>query len=245
MIEVHGIFAVRAQLREGANRARCLYIQKGRRDARINELISLAREQGIRYQAVEAAWFRRRLNGDELHQGVLLESQAVPLVREDEFFNMLPGLTRPVTVLVLDGVTDPRNLGACLRTANAAGVQAVILPKRRSAPINGIVLKTAQGGVESLRIVEVTNLARTLKRLADAGLWLVGTDEDARLAYVDASLDGDAAIILGSEDKGLRRLTREACDQLIAIPMHGSVESLNVSVAAGVILFERVRQLAL
>ena len=107
------------------------------------------------------------------------------------------------------------------------------------------MLKTAQGGAESLRIVEVTNLARTLKRLAEAGLWLVGTDEDARIAYVDANLDGDAAIILGSEDKGLRRLTREACDQLVAIPMHGSVESLNVSVATGVILFERVRQLAL
>ena len=143
---------------------------------------------------------------------------------------------------MLDGITDPRNLGAILRSANAASVDAVILPKRRTAPLNEAALKTAQGGVEGLCIVHVTNLARTLRWLKERGVWVVGAADTADVDWHHVDADVPLAVVLGSEDKGLRRLTRELCDQLVRIPMGGSVSSLNVSVAAGVLLFEVVRQ---
>lgn len=245
MSDVIGIQAVRAALRGDSQRARCLYVARGRRDARMNELISMAKDAGVRFQLVEAAWFRRRA-GDVAHQGVLLESHAHEMLSEDDLFGDWAALPADPLLLVLDGITDPRNFGACLRTANGAGVDAVIVPKRKSAPLSPVALKTAQGGVEDLRIVEVTNLARTLAALQARNVWIVGADGDAPGDYTRVDYTGPMAIVMGSEGKGLRRLTREHCDVLVNIPMHGSVSSLNVSVATGILLFEarRVRAAA-
>ena len=145
-------------------------------------------------------------------------------------------------LLVLDGVTDPRNLGACLRSANAAGVDAVLLPKRHSAPLNAAALKTAAGGAESLKLVEVTNLARRLAWLKDQGIWIIGAAGEGKLQWNTVDLTVGCALVVGSEDRGLRALTEKCCDQLVHIPMSGTVSSLNVSVACGVLLFEAVRQ---
>jgi 23S rRNA (guanosine2251-2'-O)-methyltransferase len=241
MSDVFGIQAVRSVLREDPDRARRLYIQRGRRDARVSELISLARDAGVRHQATEPQWFRRRL-GDAAHQGVLLECHEVSLAGMEDLLQRWDSLGAAPLLLILDGVTDPRNFGACLRSASGAGVDAVVIPKRNSAPLSAVALKTAQGGVEDLFIVEVTNLARAMKTLREHQVWIVGTDGDAPSAYTEMSCDGPLAIVMGSEDKGLRRLTREHCDQLVHIPMHGSVTSLNVSVATGVLLYEARRQ---
>ena len=241
MDEVIGIQAARALLRENAQRGRCLYIQRGRRDARMNELISMAKDAGVRFQVVDDAWFRRRA-ADLKHQGVLLECHAQELADEQALKTAWPNFGERPLVLVLDGVTDPRNLGACLRTANAAGVDAVILPKRNSAPLSAVALKTAQGGAEDLFIVQVTNLARCLTWLREQGVWLLGADGDGDQVWHAMDSSVPLGLVMGSEAKGLRRLTRSLCDQLVSIPMLGAVESLNVAVATGVLLFEVVRQ---
>ena len=244
MNDVVGIQAVRAVLSESPDRGRCLHLQQGRRDSRINELIGLARSAGVRFQTVPGSFFSRRLDEQALAgcQGVLLECRAMKTFKEANLFEHLATLESPALLLVLDGLTDPRNLGACLRTANAAGVDAVIIPKRQSAPINDVALKTAQGGAEELFIVEVTNLARVLKAIKAEGIWVVGTDGDSSATYTQPDMTVPTAIVMGSEGSGLRRLTRELCDHLVSIPMGGSVSSLNVSVACGVLLFEVVRQ---
>ena len=241
MSDVVGIQAVRSVLRDTPGRARCLYVARGRRDSRVNELIGLARDAGVRHQTVERSWLQRRASG-AVHQGVLLECHELELAREPQLYERWDQLGDSPLLLILDGVTDPRNLGACLRSANAAGVSAVLLPKRRSAPLTPAALKAAQGGVEDLLIVEVTNLARTLRKLADLGVWIIGAAGEAQDAYTQMRADGPVALVMGGEADGLRRLTREHCDQLVRIPMHGTVTSLNVSVAAGVLLFELVRR---
>ena len=190
MSDVVGILAVRTVLRSSPELARCLYVQKGRRDARVNELIGMAREQGIRFQTVEAAWFKRRVTDGEAHQGVLLEQRPMSLPTEEDLLSASENWPKPRTILVLDGVTDPRNIGACLRTANGAGVQALVLPKRKSGSLNAAALKTAQGGQEGVMVVEVTNLARFLKHTRDAGFWLIGTDGDTDQVHFDADLEG-------------------------------------------------------
>ncbi len=241
MSDAIGFQAVRAVLQEAPGRARQLFVQRGRRDARVNEVIALAKAAGVRFQSKEAAWFKQRV-ADGAHQGVLLECHELSLWTESELFADWASLPDKPLLLVLDGVTDPRNFGACLRTANGAGVDAVLFPKRNSAPLNAVALKTAQGGAESLRLVEVTNLARCLKELQNRGVWVVGADGEADTHYADLDAAGSLALVCGSEGKGLRRLTRESCDQLLSIPMLGQVDSLNVSVACGVLLFEFVRQ---
>ena len=241
MDEVIGIQATRALLRENAQLARCLYIQRGRRDARMNELIGMAKEAGVRFQVVDDAWFRRRA-ADHKHQGVLVECHAREIADEPALKKAWPKLGERPLILVLDGITDPRNLGACLRTANAAGVDAVILPKRNSAPLSAVALKTAQGGAEDLFIVQVTNLARCLTWLREQGVWLLGADGDGEQTWHAMDSSVPLAVVMGSEGKGLRRLTRSLCDRLVSIPMRGAVESLNVAVASGVLLFEVVRQ---
>ncbi|MEM8955474.1 MAG: 23S rRNA (guanosine(2251)-2'-O)-methyltransferase RlmB [Verrucomicrobiota bacterium] len=166
----------------------------------------------------------------------------IPRFSEDELFeSLLPSLDCPF-LLVLDGVQDPHNLGACLRSANAAGAHAVIAPKDKAAPLTETVRRIACGGAEHTPFIQVTNLARALKKLKDAGLWLVGTADEATQVLYDVDLKGPLAIVLGAEEKGVRRLTRENCDFLVRIPMHGHVDCLNVSVATGVCLFEAVRQ---
>ncbi len=241
MSDVFGIQAVRAVLRESSDRARCLYLLRGRRDARINELIDLAKSAGVRHQAVDNIWFRRRVQA-AAHQGVILECHEIALTGEAEFYQNWDTLPTAPLILLLDGLTDPRNLGACLRTANAAGVDAVLLPKRKSAPLSAVALKTAQGGAEGLQIVEITNVARALKQLQQRTMWVIGADGDADTSYLDMDAKSGTVLVMGSEGKGLRRLTKENCDQLVQIPMRGHVSSLNVSVATGVLLFEVCRQ---
>lgn len=243
MSDVFGIQAVRSVLRENPDRARRLYIQRGRRDARMSELIGLARDAGVRHQAMDAQWFRRRL-ADAAHQGVVLECHEVAMASLDDLLQRWESFGPQPLLLILDGVTDPRNLGACLRSASGAGVDAVLLPKRHSAPLSAVALKTAQGGVEDLFMVEVTNLARAMKALSERQVWIVGTDGDAPHAYTQVRSDGPLALVMGGEEKGMRRLTREHCDELLHIPMQGSVSSLNVSVATGVVLYEIIRQRA-
>jgi len=169
-------------------------------------------------------------------------SVAVTQKNEDDLFALLEHLHEPPFLLVLDGVQDPHNLGACLRSADAAGAHAVIAAKDRAVGLTDTVRRVACGAAEHIPFVVVTNLARTLTHLKEAGLWLVGTVDDARESLYDIDLTGPLALVMGAEGKGLRRLTHERCDFLVRIPMSGSVECLNVSVATGVCLFEAVRQ---
>lgn len=240
MSQVYGLHAVAALVAEDPGRIRVLHVQRGRRDRRMSELLDAARALGIRIEVADRAWLDRRCDGS--HQGVVADCHALTPLSEREFEAHWPELKSPHLLLVLDGITDPRNLGACLRSANAAGVQAVLLPRRRSAPLSETALKTAAGGAEGLMLVEVANLARRLEWLKAQGVWLIGTAGDADLPWHRADLTGSCAIVLGSEGTGMRALTARLCDALVAIPMRGRVSSLNVSVAAGILLFEAVRQ---
>ncbi|MCZ6618568.1 MAG: 23S rRNA (guanosine(2251)-2'-O)-methyltransferase RlmB [Gammaproteobacteria bacterium] len=253
MSQIHGIHAVRALL-EGvlrqravpgndAERVRALYVQRGRRDQRIGTLMDLAREAGIRIEVVDKRWLDRRTGGS--HQGVAVDSHELALADESALETRLASLRKAPLLLVLDGITDPRNLGACLRSANAAGADAVLLPKRHSAPLNAAALKTAAGGAESLLLIEVTNLARTLAWLKDRGIWIIGAAGAGEHLWSAVDLTVGCALVVGSEDRGLRALTAKSCDRLVQIPMFGEVSSLNVSVATGILLFEAVRQRAL
>ena len=241
MDEVIGIQAVRAALRDTPSLARNLYVIKGRRDARFNELIGMARESGVRYRVMDGAWFERR-DIEGAHQGVLLECHTRQLADEKTLQQRWAELGPTPVILVLDSITDPRNLGACLRTANAAAVDVVIVPKRNSAPLSAVAMKTAQGGAEDLFIVQVTNLARTLAWLKEQGVWLFGTDANGDEVWQSLDSSSAIALVMGGEGRGLRRLTRSLCDKLVSIPMLGKVENLNVSVATGILLYEVVRQ---
>lgn len=243
MSQVYGLHAVAALLAEDPGRVRALHVQRGRRDERIGVLIETARSQGIRVDSVERAWLDRRCDGS--HQGVVADCHALAPLSEREFEARWEDLPVPHLLLVLDGITDPRNLGACLRTANAAGVQAVLLPRRRSAPLSDVALKTAAGGAEGLLLVDVANLARRLQWLKDRGVWLIGADGAADTQWTEADLSVSCALVVGSEGTGMRALTARLCDVRVAVPMHGTVASLNVSVAAGILLFEAVRQRSL
>jgi 23S rRNA (guanosine2251-2'-O)-methyltransferase len=243
MSEIYGLHAVSAALEQAPERIRVLYVQKGRAgDRRKEALADQARTLGVRVEFVDRGWLDRKADG--AHQGVLAISQALALADEKAFEAAWPDLPGPRLVLALDGVQDPRNLGACLRSAGAAGVQAVLLPKRNSAPISAAALKTAAGVAENLFLVSVTNLARRLDWLKSQGAWVIGAAGEATAAYYEADFTSDAVLVMGGEEKGLKRLTRDKCDQLVRIPMAEGVESLNVSVAAGVLLFEVVRQRA-
>jgi 23S rRNA (guanosine2251-2'-O)-methyltransferase len=238
--QVYGLHAVAAVVAGDPGRVRVIYVQRGRQDQRIAELLAAAREAGIRVEAADRTWLDRRAEGS--HQGVLAECQALAPIDERAFEARWPELRRPRLLLVLDGITDPRNLGACLRSANAAGVQAVLLPRRRSAPLSDVALKTAAGGAEGLLLVAVSNLARRLDWLKGQGVWVIGADGAAPRAYDTVDFTRDCAIVLGGEARGMRALTARLCDELVSIPMRGTVASLNVSVAAGILLFEAMRQ---
>lgn len=237
---VFGHHSVRAVLEDDPGRVRIFYVQKGRPDPRTGELLALAKANGLRIESVERRWLDKRVDGS--HQGVAVDCQAMQLASEAELELRWPSFGAAPLVLILDGVTDPRNLGACLRSAAGAGVNAVLVPKRGSAPVNEVVQKTAAGALPGLFVVEVGNLARRMKWLAQQGVWIYGTDDQASVSWSEAEYSGPLAFVLGNEAKGLRALTREHCDHLISIPMLGGVESLNVAVATGVVLFEAVRQ---
>ncbi len=233
--------AVGSLLERDPARVAVLLALESRADKRMSRVLALAEKANVPVRRVS----RREL--DELaaglsHQGVIAETGAAAGLGEKQLPGFLDSLSGPAFLLILDGVQDPHNLGACLRSANAAGVDAIIIPRDRSAPLNATVRKVACGAAESLPVVRVTNLARTLRALREAGVWVYGAAGEAEAALYDADLSGPLALVLGGEGRGLRRLTREHCDGLLSIPMAGSIGSLNVSVAAGIFLFEARRQ---
>ncbi len=238
---IYGFHAVLARLRSDPETVQEILLDEKRGDARVKDLVAAAERAGSRLMRVPV----KRLDGfygGGRHQGV------VAIVQErqarETLDALLERLTVPPLLLVLDGVTDPHNLGACLRTADAAGAHAVIAPKDRSAGINATVSKVASGAAESMPYFPVTNLARTLDELKERAIWVVGADTHAGEDLYRARLPDSIAWVLGAEGEGMRRLTRERCDLLVKIPMRGSVESLNVSVASAVCLFESVRRLS-
>lgn len=235
-----GIHAISTLLNRDPARVRRLLVLQGRRDKRLQALLDQAEQAGVPVTAVAKAKLDELAQG--VHQGVVAETTPLQAGNEKDLEALLESLQGPALLLVLDGVTDPHNLGACLRTADAAGVQAVIAPKDKSAPLNATAVKVACGAAEVIPYIQVTNLARTLQLLQQYGIWITGTAGEASHDIYEADLEGSMALVMGAEGKGMRRLTRENCDQLVRIPMAGEVSSLNVSVATGVCLFEIVRR---
>lgn len=235
---IHGFHAITARLRQQPDSLLELYVDVKRRDVRLRELLKLAEGKGVRILAVGG----QRLDGlagHVRHQGVVARVVAARKVHHLD--DVLDTLDEPPLLLVLDGVQDPHNLGACLRTADAFGVHAVIAPKDRAVGLNATVEKVACGAAETVPYIMVTNLARTLRELQERAIWVIGADSGATDSLYQLSSRGALAWVLGAEGKGMRRLTRETCDQLVRIPMQGSVESLNVSVSAGIVLYEACR----
>ena len=238
---VHGLHAVRATLRYEPGGVLAAWLEKGRRDGRMRRLRDELQRAGIAVETVSRQELDRLTDGAN-HQGVVIRYRGVEPRGEEALLDHLDELAEAPLLLVLDQVQDPHNLGACLRTADAAGVHAVVAPRDRAAGLTPTVHKVASGATASVAFFQVTNLARTLKALKQRGVWLVGAADDAVAAPWQLDLAGPLGLVLGGEGAGLRRLTRECCDFLTRIPMAGQVESLNVSVATGVLLYEGVRQ---
>ncbi|QOR37849.1 23S rRNA (guanosine(2251)-2'-O)-methyltransferase RlmB [Billgrantia diversa] len=239
---VFGVHAVRALLERG-DAPRVLWVQEGEAQQRLAEMVDRARQGGARIE-LRSRDELDRLAREAAHQGVVAFTAPLAFESEASLWFKLEAWPHeaPPLLLVLDGVTDVHNFGACLRSADAAGVHGVIVPKDKAAPLNATVRKVACGAAESLPVYQVTNLARALARLKESGIWITGTAGEAEAQLFDADFCGPTALVMGAEGKGMRRLTREACDGLVKLPMAGSVSSLNVSVATGICLFEAVRQ---
>jgi 23S rRNA (guanosine2251-2'-O)-methyltransferase len=238
---VYGLHAVDALLRHNHDSIQHIYVLQGRSDDRIEAVLSRAQRLNIRSSELTRAELDQKAEG--VHQGVLAQCRPLNLERSEGFLKqLLAGLDHPPFLLVLDGVTDPHNLGACMRSAEAAGVDAVIVPKDKSALMTPTVRKVACGAAESLPFIAVTNLVRTIKTLQEGGIWVFGAAGEATQSLYVTDLRGPLALVMGSEGTGMRRLTREQCDVLFSIPMAGEISSLNVSVSAGICLFEAVRQ---
>jgi 23S rRNA (guanosine2251-2'-O)-methyltransferase len=236
---IHGLHAVTAALKRRPEAVFDVFMDPGRNDPRARRVADLARAGGVRVHHADAVRLDGLAKGSR-HQGVVaFVEESAPSGSLEE---VLENTAEPPLLLVLDGVQDPHNLGACLRVADAMGVHAVIAPKDRAVGLSATVHKVASGAAESVPFIVVTNLARALRDLKDKGIWVLGAAETGATTLFEARLSGALALVLGAEGEGLRRLTRETCDELIAIPMLGHVESLNVSVAAGICLYEVRRQ---
>ena len=238
--KIYGVHAVEALLRHHPKRVKQIWLAEGRNDPRMQVLLSLAADARVSVGQCE----RREMDAwvEGVHQGVVAEVSPSQVWGDAMLEELLDRTEGAPLLLVLDGVTDPHNLGACLRTADAAGALAVIIPKDKSATLNATVRKVACGAAEVIPLVAVTNLARTLEKLQQRGLWIVGTAGEAEQEIYEQDLSGPIVLVMGAEGKGMRRLTREHCDFLVRLPMAGSVSSLNVSVATGVCFFEALRQ---
>ncbi|MCW8964499.1 MAG: 23S rRNA (guanosine(2251)-2'-O)-methyltransferase RlmB [Gammaproteobacteria bacterium] len=239
-VVICGLHAVKSAIEAAPAEVVRLWIDRKRHDKRMQSILDLAKRHSLPLEFLGRDELDAKAEG-QVHQGVVLMTRAGKSYSEKDLDDLLADAKSPPLVLVLDGVTDPHNLGACLRTADAAGVDLVVVPKDRAAGLTATARKSASGAAERLPFIQVTNLARTLKQLQDAGLWITGTAMQGEALY-QADLTGPRVIVMGSEGKGMRRLTQEHCDQLVNIPMQGHVESLNVSVATGVVLYEVVRQ---
>ncbi|MBW8780029.1 MAG: 23S rRNA (guanosine(2251)-2'-O)-methyltransferase RlmB [Burkholderiales bacterium] len=234
-----GFHAITVRLKTAPKSVIELHVEANRRDARMRSFVDRAREAGIKIVETDGERLDK-MAGTTRHQGVVARVEAVAMPHSlDEVVEAIEG---PPLLLVLDGVTDPHNLGACLRVADGAGAHAIVAPKDHAVGVNATVAKVASGAAETVPYIMVTNLARTLNELKDFEIRIIGTSDDAEHTLYDVDLTGPVAFVLGSEGDGMRQLTRKTCDQLVRIPMAGAVESLNVSVAAGVCLFEALRQ---
>lgn len=236
---IFGFHAITSRLRQNPDSIREVFLDSTRRDQRVRDLTKLAETQNVRLIFCDETRLAA-MSGSTRHQGVAANIDTNR--RHIDIEDVLETLTEPALFLVLDGVQDPHNLGACLRVADAFGVHAVIAPKNRAVGLTATVHKVASGAADAVPYIVVTNLARTLRELKHHGVWIIGTTAEGNSELQFAKIDGPVAWVLGAEGKGMRRLIRETCDQLISIPMLGSVESLNVSVCAGICLFETYRQ---
>jgi 23S rRNA (guanosine2251-2'-O)-methyltransferase len=237
---IYGVHAVRVMLERHPARVRTVLLAERRENARVRVIEELARRHGLPLERVDMAALQQLL-GEVTHQGVAAHIAPLPPWSEDKLLAALGGASAPLLV-ALDGVQDPHNLGACLRTADACGALAVIVPRDRAAQLTPAARKVAVGAAETIPVVVVTNLARTLRLLKDAGIWVVGADPAGEKPAHSVDLTGPVVLVLGAEGTGLRHLTQQNCDYLVRLPQLGAVESLNVSVAAGMLLYEAVRQ---
>ena len=239
---IYGLHAVEAALKREAETISQLWLENSRRDEKAKKLLQLAYEANIKPSRVSRDELNKLVGENANHQGVVALSRETPAGNEKDLKQLIDNLTVPAFLLILDGVQDPHNLGACLRTADAAGVHAVIAPKDKASGLTSVVRKVASGAAETVPFIQVTNLARCMRDLQQAGIWMVGTSLDTDQDIFQTDLTGALALVLGAEGKGLRRLTAEQCDSLVKLPMLGTVQSLNVSVSAGICLYEAVRQ---
>ncbi|QIQ20644.1 23S rRNA (guanosine(2251)-2'-O)-methyltransferase RlmB [Zophobihabitans entericus] len=237
---IYGIHAVQSLLERNPERFLEIYMLKGREDKRLMSLIQQIEKMGLTVRVTTRQWLDEQ-SEHGVHQGILAKVKESTQYQEGDLPTLLEQTENPF-ILILDGVTDPHNLGACLRSADAAGANMIIVPKDRSAPLNGIAKKVASGAADNVPVIRVTNLARTMRLLQEYHVWIVGTSGDAEHTLYESQFKGALALVMGAEGEGMRRLTREHCDELISIPMAGTVSSLNVSVATGICLFEIVRQ---
>ena len=234
-----GFHAVTVRLKVAPKSTRELHVDATRRDQRMKQFLAKVEEAGLK--VIESDDDKlQKMCGTHRHQGVVARVEVIQ--KSNSLDDLLDGLTEPALLLVLDGITDPHNLGACLRVADGAGVHAVIAPKDHAVGINATVAKVASGAAETVPYFMVTNLARTLAELKERDIWIIGTSDDAPASLYQTDLRGPTALVLGAEGEGMRQLTRKNCDALVSIPMMGSVDSLNVSVASGVCLYEARRQ---
>ncbi len=240
-IHIFGFHSLEAILNSGPELILNVFVQNGRRDRRMQDLLTKLENQKIKYSSTDKNILDRLAKG-ELHHGVLAEITLPTLPGQDKLIEHIKHYSINPLILILDSIQDPRNLGACLRNANAAGVDCVVVNKDRSAPINALVHKTSAGAINQINIFQVTNLARTIKELQKNGIWVLGLDGLSNNSLYKANLCEPIALVMGSEGKGLRKLVKTSCDELVSIPMMGNVESLNISVATGIALFESRRQ---
>ncbi|MEE9287216.1 MAG: 23S rRNA (guanosine(2251)-2'-O)-methyltransferase RlmB [Gammaproteobacteria bacterium] len=238
---IYGVHTVGHALRKSPENALELWVQQGDRASEVRELVRFAEIHRLPVHRVPRKTLDRLAN-QARHQGVVLRCRRARALGDAELVTLLDRLSEQPLLLVLDGVQDPQNLGACLRVADAAGVDGVVIRRDRAAGLTATVRKVASGAADSVPLLQVSNLARAIRQMQDAGLWLVGAEPDAKESLYEVDLTVPLVLVLGAEDKGLRRLTRERCDHLVHLPMLGSVESLNVAVASGVCLFEALRQ---
>ncbi|MEC9313685.1 MAG: 23S rRNA (guanosine(2251)-2'-O)-methyltransferase RlmB [Pseudomonadota bacterium] len=238
---IYGLHAVQAALDVPVSRIKEIWLAADRQDQRVEALLTAARDQGIVVHKAERETLDK-IAPEVQHQGCAARCKPLESLDEKGLLDLIENLSEPAFLLILDGVQDPHNLGACLRTAEAAGVHAVVAPKDRASGLTATAVKISSGAAERVPFAQVTNLSRLIKDLQQLGVWLVGTSGDAQQSLFQVDLKGPVAIVLGAEGKGIRRLTRDNCDEVIYIPMQGEAESLNVSVAAGVCLFEGYRQ---
>ncbi len=240
-IYIYGFHSIESQLNSNPEYILKLFIQSGRNDVRMSKMTSLLNNLKINFLIINKNELDR-LAKDELHQGIIAEVILPSLPGQEALIDFITNLPSNPLILMLDSIQDPRNLGACLRSANAAGVDCVVMNKDGSAPINSVVYKTSAGAINQLKIFQVTNLVRAIKALQSKGLWVVGLDASLKTSIYDINLIDPIVIVMGAEGKGLRQLIKKSCDYLVRIPMIGNIESLNVSVATGIALFEGRRQ---